>query len=175
MKKLGHFLLLLAFVSPAYADLKITIPAIKNGVIETVHACNKNGGQNVSPEIQINGVTENAKFVSLVMDDPDAQPVAGKTWVHWNIFNMPVVDGSVTLSAGKKPSGTVGKGSKGKSKYDGMCPPNGRHTYRFAVFSHENEVKAPSGFSAKGLTIEDFEKKYKDSIKEKVMITGDFG
>ena len=113
--------------------------------------------------------------MTVIVDDPDAQAVAGKTWVHWNIFNVPVTGSSMTFEEGSKPKGKVGKNSAGSSKYQGMCPPNGKHTYRFAVFTQSGEVKVKSGFSATAVTIEDFEKKNKDSVLSKAVVTGDFG
>ena len=148
---------------------------IAEGKIARVHACSKHGGKDLSPEIVVTGIPSDAKFVTVIVDDPDAQPVAGKTWVHWNVFNVPVTGSSMTFEEGSKPKGKVGKNSAGSSKYQGMCPPNGKHTYRFAVFTQSGEVKVKSGFSATAVTIEDFEKKNKGSILSKAVFTGDFG
>ena len=177
MKKLLSYALigLGLFAGSVKADLAIAVNGIKEGKIASVHACRKNGGKDLSPEIKVTGIPLEAKFVTVIVDDPDARPVAGKTWVHWNIFNVPVDGSSITFQEGGKPEGKVGKNSAGSSKYQGMCPPNGKHTYRFAVFTQSGEVKVKSGFSAKALTIEDFEKKNKDSILSKAVVTGDFG
>ena len=57
-----------------------------------------------------------------------------------------------------------------------MCPPNGKHTYRIAVFSLNKEVKVKaSGFSGKAYTIEAFEKEFKGAIIGKSLVEGDFG
>ena len=157
------------------ADVAITVSGIQDGKIASVHACSKNGGKDLSPEIIVTEIPSEAKFVTVIVDDPDAQPVAGKTWVHWNVFNVPVTGSSMTFEEGSKPKGKVGKNSAGSSKYQGMCPPNGKHTYRFAVFTQSGEVKVKSGFSATAVTIEDFEKKNKGSILSKAVVTGDFG
>ena len=157
------------------AEVAVSVSGIEGGKIAVVHACSKHGGKDLSPEITITGISSEAKFLTVIVDDPDAKPVAGKTWVHWNIFNVPVTGSSMTFEEGSKPKGKVGKNSSGKSKYKGMCPPNGKHTYRFAVFTQSDAVKVKSGFSAKPLTIEDFEKKNKGSILSKAVVTGDFG
>ena len=157
------------------AEVAVSVSGIEGGKFAVVHACSKHGGKDLSPEITVTGISSEAKFLTVIVDDPDAKPVAGKTWVHWNIFNVPVTGSSMTFEEGSKPKGKVGKNSSGKSKYSGMCPPNGKHTYRFAVFTQSDEVKVKSGFSAKPLTIEDFEKKNKGSILSKAVVTGDFG
>ena len=177
MKKLLSVALLgLGMVAgSAKADVAIAVSGIKEGKIASVHACGKNGGKNLSPEIIVTGIPSEAKFVTVIVDDPDARPVAGKTWVHWNVFNVPVNGLSMTFEEGLKPKGKVGKNSAGRSKYQGMCPPNGKHTYRFAVFAQSGEVEVKSGFSATPLTIEAFEKKNKESILSKAVVTGDFG
>jgi Raf kinase inhibitor-like YbhB/YbcL family protein len=157
------------------AEVAISVTGIAEGKIAQIHACSKHGGKDLSPEIVVTGIPSDAKFVTVIVDDPDAQPVAGKTWVHWNVFNVPVTGSSMTFEEGSKPKGKVGKNSAGSSKYQGMCPPNGKHTYRFAVFTQSGEVKVKSGFSATAVTIEDFEKKNKGSILSKAVFTGDFG
>ena len=48
----------------------------------------------------------------------------------------------------KNQEGTIGKGHSG-SGYKGMCPPDGKHTYRIAIYAQKEDVKAKaSGFSA---------------------------
>lgn len=163
------------FSSFVWAEVSIQVYGINNGKIGSIHACSRLGGKDQSPEIVITTIPKNAKFLTIIVDDPDARPVAGKTWVHWNVFNIPVTGSTMTFAAGSKPSGTVGKNSAGSSRYQGMCPPNGRHTYRFAVFTQDKEVEVKSGFSAKGVTIEEFEVKNDKTITGRALTTGDFG
>ena len=89
-------------------------------------------------------------------------------------FNIPVSGESFSLPSGKKPKGTIGKGHSG-SGYSGMCPPDGKHTYRIAIYAQKEDVKAKtSGFSAVKYTLERFEKDFSGSIIEKINVTGDF-
>ena len=74
------------------------------------------------------------------------------------------------MSAGEKPNGLIAKGHSGTG-YKGMCPPDGKHTYRIAVYAQKDDVNAKK--SGK-YTLEKFEKKFGDSIIEKIIITGDF-
>ena len=177
MRKLvrGLGIVALSICGMASAEVSIQVGGIDNGKIDSIHACSGQGGKDQSPEIVIAGIPSSAKFLTIIVDDPDARPVAGKTWVHWNVFNIPVSGQSMSFAAGSKPAGKAGKSSGGSTRYEGMCPPNGKHTYRFAVFTHEQEVEVKTGFSASAKTIEDFEKINQQKITGKAMTTGDFG
>ena len=164
----------LGFNQVALADMAINSSSFTDGMIAKVHACNKMGGKNQSPPVSITGLPDGSSHIAIIMDDPDAKSVAGKTWVHWNVFNLKVDGGSFSVEAAKKPNGLIGKNSGG-SGYGGMCPPNGKHTYRLAAFALKEEVKVKaSGWSGKAYTIEKFEKDFKGSILAKTIITGDF-
>ena len=60
------------------------------------------------------GIPEGTKSLSIIMDDPDAVPVGGKIFVHWNVFNIPVNGTTYSLDLGAKPIGTIGKGHRGE-------------------------------------------------------------
>lgn len=99
-------------------------------------------GDNISPELNWS-VTSPIPVESyvLVVDDPDAQKVIGKTFVHW----IAVFPGTVTHI----PEGTSGKlttvdrkafelpNHYKKTVYQGPCPPagSGKHVYRFTLFA----------------------------------------
>ena len=158
----------------ALADMSVSSSSFVNGMIDKVHACNKMGGKNQSPPVSITGLPDGSSHIAIIMDDPDAKPVAGKTWVHWNVFNIEAEGDSYSIGAAKKPEGLVGKNSGG-SGYGGMCPPNGKHTYRLAAFALKEAVKVKaSGWGGKAYTIEKFEKDFKATILAKAVITGDF-
>ena len=162
------------FSQVTLAEMAINSTSFADGKIAKVHACNKMGGKNQSPPVSISGLPSGATHIAIIMDDPDAKSVAGKTWVHWNVFNIAAASDSYSIDAAKKPNGLIGKNSGG-SGYGGMCPPNGKHTYRLAGFALKEEVKVKaSGWSGKAYTIEKFEKDFKGSILAKAMITGDF-
>ncbi|MEC8654503.1 MAG: YbhB/YbcL family Raf kinase inhibitor-like protein, partial [Pseudomonadota bacterium] len=114
------------------------------------------------------------KSITIIVDDPDAIKPAGKVWVHWNVFNIPVTTSDFSLDVGTKPAGTIGKGHGG-SGYKGMCPPDGEHTYRIAIYAQKEDVKAKAtGFSAVKYKLERFEKDFGSSIIEKSLIEGTF-
>lgn len=157
----------------AQAQMQLSSSSIVDGKILKQHACGSHGGKDESVQLSISNLPAEAKFVSIVMDDPDAQPVAGKTWVHWNVFNMPVTD-RLDIPANSTPAAEIGRASGGTKGYEGMCPPNGTHTYRFAVFATKEKVKADGFFGPTATTIESFESKYGSAIVSKAQISGKF-
>ena len=169
---LGITFLATASLSSAQVSLTVQSEGIVQGKIAKPHACRKMGGQDLAPALSITGIPSEAKFVAIVADDPDAVSVAGKTWVHWNWFNIPAMP-TLTIDAGKTPQGDAGKTSQGKG-YEGMCPPNGTHTYRFAVFAMSERVDVSGFLGPTAMTIESFESKYKSAIVGKGEITGQF-
>jgi Raf kinase inhibitor-like YbhB/YbcL family protein len=75
----------------------------------------------------------------LIMDDPDAVPVAGKVWNHWLLYNIPA--GTTEIAEGQDKYGPLPKGtfsgtsSFGDTAYGGPCPPVGqKHTYVFTLY-----------------------------------------
>lgn len=173
MRKLMMSLGFTVLSSIAYADsvLTITSDSIVNGKIKTELACNEMGGSRQSPHLKIAGVAPDVKFLAIIVDDPDAVAVAGKTWVHWNVFNVPA--STVEVLQGKAPEGEV-KNSTSNSSYEGMCPPNGVHTYNFAVFGMKEKIDAGGIFGISPITIERFQSKFKDVILQKAVIQGRF-
>ena len=83
----------------ALADMSVSSSSFVNGMIEKVHACNKMGGKNQSPPVSITGLPDGSSHIAIIMDDPDAKPVAGKTWVHWNVFNIEAEGNSYSIGA----------------------------------------------------------------------------
>ena len=111
------------------------------GVIPAKYTCD---GDQTSLPLHWNGVPTEAKSLALIMDDPDALPVANKIWDHWILFNMPAQDGS--LAEGERPThGVVGSNGSGKAEYQGPCPPNGEHAYRFRLYALDTMLDLAEG------------------------------
>ena len=89
------------FALPANADMKLSSTAISGGKIDQLHACSKNGGKNKSIPIDVKDIPVGTSHLAIIMDDPDARPVAGKIWVHWNVFNIAANSDSFSLSTGE--------------------------------------------------------------------------
>lgn len=98
-------------------------------------------GNNISPQISILDVPENAKSLALIMDDPDA-PIG--TWVHWTIWNIDSKTQEI-LEGGK--IGMEGMTGFGKAGYGGPCPPpsaDGRpHRYFFKLYALDAALNLP--------------------------------
>jgi Raf kinase inhibitor-like YbhB/YbcL family protein len=92
-------------------------------------------GDDVSPELRIDGVPEDASALVLIMDDPDAP---GGTWVHWVAYD---IDPIATIQENVGDLGVGGLNSWKTMGYGGPCPPSGTHRYFFKVLA----LDAPLG------------------------------
>ena len=82
------FFLALCFSYTADA-FEVTSPAFEDGgKLPKIYACSKQGGKHHSWELNIRDVPAGTVSLVVIMDDPDAKPVTGYTWVHWNASNM---------------------------------------------------------------------------------------
>lgn len=142
-------------------------------------------GENSSPELHWKIVPQSAiKSYVLIVDDPDAQRVVGRTFVHWIVL----LDGRVTeLPEGissKKGSSVVGNGVEllndfHTTNYGGPCPPrgSGMHTYRFtlcALVHSVDQVKNNPLCQKAPFTAEQFEIAYGADIIAQARIVGKF-
>ncbi len=97
-------------------------------------------GSNISPQLAWkNAPDETDKFL-LIVDDPDAKPIAGHTWLHW-LAGIDGEDTSLDEGASKTHAFLVqGKNSYDKQGYGGPNPPvgSGTHHYRFCLYALDN-------------------------------------
>ena len=124
--------------SSTLSTLRIASTAFAgNGLIPTMYTCD---GLNVNPPLSISGVPDGTASLILIMEDPDA-PTG--IWDHWLVFN---IDPKTTLiPEGSVPPGILGKGTNGKSAYNGPCPPDGLHRYIFTLYSLDIKLDLPEG------------------------------
>ncbi len=110
---------------------------VPNGKIPARYTC---VGENISPPLAWSDVPpETCSFV-VIMDDPDAQAVIGKTFDHWVVYDLP---GSLRAlpehlpGLGQLPIGGVqGLTTRDQLGYLGPCPPPGQsHRYFFYLFA----------------------------------------
>lgn len=153
--------------------MQVSSSGIAAGRIAQEHACRSKGGSDRSPHLDIREIPSEGHYLAIVADDPDAVKPAGKVWVHWNVFNVPVAGRHTEFAAGQPLSGEAGTTSGGaQGGYEGPCPPDGVHTYRIAVFALPDKLKIDTGAE---WTIDAFEAKYGSQIVDKAVITGQFG
>ena len=140
-----------------------------NKQIPKIYACSRQGGKDVSVPIDFKNLPEGTVSISLIMDDPDAKSVAGKTWVHWVLTDIPIDNLSLkSVKKGKLKIGKLGRNSSGSRDYQGMCPPNGKHTYIIAAYAMNKNIEKKLG----AVTRKSFEKKYKNIIISKAELSG---
>ncbi len=96
-------------------------------------------GENINPPLEISEIPETAKSLVLIVEDPDAQRVAGYTWIHWIVFNIPIEKTEFKIKENSIP-GKSGKSTYEKSSYGGPSPPagSGIHNYYFKIYALDN-------------------------------------
>jgi len=117
--------------------LSISSPAFEHG--RPVPPQFTADGDDVSPELRIDGLSEATASLALIMDDPDA-PMG--TWVHWVVWNIPA--NTVVIEEGSEPGGSAGgHNSWGRTGYGGPAPPSGTHRYFFKLFALDTVLDLP--------------------------------
>lgn len=98
--------------------------------------------ENENPPLEVTDVPSGAESLVLVMDDPDAQPVAGHTWDHWLVWD---IDPSrTTFPEGWNPDQAVeGYNDYVEQGYGGPSPPEGSHTYHFKLLALDGTLGMP--------------------------------
>ena len=122
--------------------LILTSPSFgNNGNIPSQYTCD---GEGVNPALEISGVSENAKSLVLIMDDPDAP---SGTWDHWVKFNIST--STKEIKEANEPEGVSGVGTSGNREYFGPCPPDREHRYFFKLFSLDKMLELEEGATKK--------------------------
>ena len=138
--------------------MKVTSSAITNGVIDDKYG--KRGGDIVngvcvySIPFEITDAPANTVCFAAVLDDKDAVPVCGFTWIHWLVANLKKtsVGENESARASFKQGRTSSHGALGKlsleqaSKYEGMAPPDRTHRYDLTVYALDCELTLENGF-----------------------------
>jgi Raf kinase inhibitor-like YbhB/YbcL family protein len=123
----------------AASSISITSPSFQaSGDIPAKFTCN---GTNVSPELQISSVPNEAKSVVLIVDDPDAPRGLFTHWIVWNIDPK-----TTRVAENSAPTaGVQGINDFGKRNYGGPCPPSGTHSYFFKIFALDTKLELKPG------------------------------
>ena len=138
--------------------MRLTSPAFKQDeMIPAKYTCQ---GEDISPPLKISDIPEEAESLAVIVDDPDAP---GGTWVHWVVFNIPVVE---EIEEDSIP-GKQGMNSFEKINYGGPCPPSGQHRYIFRAFALDKSLNADDGAGK-----EEIEGMLAGHVIEKASLTG---
>jgi Raf kinase inhibitor-like YbhB/YbcL family protein len=112
--------------------------------IPTRHTCE---GEDLSPDLSWSGVSEDARSLALVCDDPDAPSGTFTHWLAWGID-----PGSGGLGEGEAAP-VEGQNGFGTTGYRGPCPPpgHGPHRYFFRLHVLDAELDLAAGSSREEL------------------------
>jgi Raf kinase inhibitor-like YbhB/YbcL family protein len=154
--------MVLAFAGKNMAEgggsMKITSPDFENNkFIPVKFTCE---GDDVNPTLIIEGIPKEAKSLALIVDDPDAP---GRVWVHWVVYDIPVV-GRIDE---KSFPGKEGMTDFGKKGYGGPCPPSGTHRYFFKIYALDKALDLNEGIRKP-----DLEKAMQGHILDKAELMG---
>ncbi len=109
-------------------------------------------GDNISPPVEIDGVSKKARTMAIIMDDPDAH-----YFTHWIVWNIPA---NVSLIPENIPAEPVvsepinavqGVNDFKSIGYGGPCPPFGIHKYRIQVYVLDTYLSLKPGSTKKEL------------------------
>jgi Raf kinase inhibitor-like YbhB/YbcL family protein len=126
--------------------MKLTSPAFEDGgEIPEKYGYTR---ENVNPPLEIKGIPGGVESLALIVDDPDAEPVAGKIWVHWTMWNIPA--DTERIGEGESP-GVEGMTDFRDTGYGGPNPPDGEHTYVFRLYALDTELDLIAGASRQEL------------------------
>lgn len=118
--------------------MKLESPEFKNNeYIPKKFTCR---GENINPALTIEGIPAGTKSIALIFDDPDAP---GGNWVHWVVFDIPVIS---KIEENSVP-GKQGINDFGRISYGGPCPPFGTHRYIFKLYTLDAELNLEEGIS----------------------------
>src|ERR1700730_16320974 len=123
--------------------MKISSSAFQEG--GTIPEKFSKNGQNVSPEIRIDGTPAGTKSLALIVDDPDA-PVG--LFTHWLLWSIDPKTTQIAEGSGPK-NGVQGKNDFGEIGYGGPQPPSGTHRYYFRVFALDRPLDLKPGAKRK--------------------------
>lgn len=156
-------------------SFRLTSPDFDDyGRIPRVYACERLGGENVSPALIWLNPPAGTKSYALIVDDEDSPCKKGDfACRHWAVFNIPA---SITsFRAGEDVSAingiTEGENYTGSIGYAGPCPPN-EHTYNFTIFALKDGMPyIPEGAA---FTRSQFQKRFSEYILSSATLHGVF-
>lgn len=119
--------------------MNLASPSFANDA--SIPAKHARDGDNLSPPLTISGVPDAARSLALILEDIDS-PMG--IFTHWVVWNVP--SDTTGIAEGMLPAeAEVGMNGFGEVRYDGPCPPSGRHRYRFRLLALDQTLDAPTG------------------------------
>ncbi len=142
------------------SEIKVTSAGIVDGVIADQYGkrgrqFSKAGLMTWSLPLKIEDAPENTASFALVMEDKDAIPVCGFSWIHWTVANLTRAEIKENESAQATDfvQGTNSSSSRlggvdrmAASFYDGPAPPDAPHVYEIHVYALDTLLDLRRGF-----------------------------
>lgn len=134
--------------------MKVVCDGIRDGKFKDIYG--KRGKRNgfgmpiVSPPIDIIDPPNGWRSFAVVMEDKDAFPVCGFSYIHWTAV---ITETSIEEDASRKQTFVQGVNSWFRSNppdecafYGGMAPPNAPHIYEIHVYALDFVPELTNGF-----------------------------
>lgn len=182
-----HYLFVLVFCLAACGDdektietqsavkpFKISSTSFDSGaVIPNKFSCVS--GSQVFPNLSWTTGGKTFKSYVLIMDDPDAVPVAGYVWNHWLLYDIPATTTSIGEGISPLdplPSGTKrGLTSFGDTAYGGPCPPAAQlHHYIIKLYG----IDVSSLGISSGMSVSAVRQAMKNHVLDSATYSGTF-
>ncbi|HEY2747061.1 MAG TPA: YbhB/YbcL family Raf kinase inhibitor-like protein [Polyangia bacterium] len=147
---LGVAALLVGLGAGAQESIKVTSSAFEDGGnIPAEYTCE---GKSLAPPLAWGAVPSQAKSLAVLVDDPDAP---SGHFQHLAAFNLPPDRRSLPTEAVKSiaPGSALqtGRNSAGTVGFAPICPPSGRHHYRFEVLALDTTLSLPAASDAQAI------------------------
>lgn len=128
---------------PDVRKFTVTSPAYQEGQsIPPEYTCD---GADQPPPLVFAGMPSEARYLAVVLDDPDAPR---GTWTHWTFWDLPVSKATLASGADVSAMGAKeGATSAGSVGYHGPCPPSGTHRYIVHAYATAGPLGLGTGAS----------------------------
>lgn len=128
----------LATASMGQDKMTVTSPAFKNnGMIPAEYTCK---GRSFSPPLHISNIPKGTQFLSLVVQDVDANYPTGVT--HWLIWDIKTNARTEMAIPANFTGGIQGYNGMNRKGYLAICPDSLTHHYHFTVYAQDIEMQA---------------------------------
>lgn len=158
MKK--NIFITLFFLGLSTFGFELTSSGIENGYIKERYG--KYGTQNIKgmPSLSLplswRDIPKGTKSFAIIMDDYDAIPVTGFTWIHWTAIipgNIRELEENASLKNKKIVQGvnswvsSMGGLTRAEaSHFGGPAPPDKEHTYTITLYALDKKIDLKNGY-----------------------------
>lgn len=170
-------------LSMSALGFELSSSGIENGYIKEEYGKygtqNINGMPSLSFPLEWKNAPKGTKSYALVMDDHDAIPVTGFTWIHWTAIipkelnsleeNASLENKDIIQGVNSWISSMGGLNKADASHFGGPAPPDKEHTYTITLYALDKEIKLENGFY-----LNELYKEIDGHILDKVVLKGKY-